>query len=303
MNYAQRCAVAVALAVSAHVAGAAPVQPYVLAYSVEGTVASEMGVVRGKLAAAGFEVLGQYSPYPGASVIGVTSAELKSMGAKTALGGFGAIEHVSLTAAGNQVQVSYLNPLYLAAAYQLDGDGADTAAALKAALGAEKTFGTEKGREPADLRKFNYMVGMEHFEDHYKLASHKSYADAVKAVEDNLAKRVGGASLVYRLDIPGKEQTIFGVSRANVTDQRANDKHIMFEVVDQSFATKTTAYLPYQIMVNGKETLALHMRFRMAVWHPDLTMITFGKLMSSPGAIEDLLAKVAGRDQKQFRGF
>ena len=49
-----------------------------------------------------------------------------------------------------------------------------------------------------------------------------------------------------------------------------------------------------KIVVSGNEVLAQHMRFRMAVWHPELTMVTFGKLMSSPGAIEEVLREVAG---------
>lgn len=52
------------------------------------------------------------------------------------------------------------------------------------------------------------------------------------------------------------------------------------------------AYFPYEVLVNGTEVEALHMRFRMAVHFPDLSMMGehgFTKLMSAPGAIQDAL--------------
>lgn len=279
------------------------IQPYVLAYTASGALSDEVAKLKVMVAAAGFEVLGEYSPYPGAQVIGITNEALKKAAAGEKLGGYAAVEHVSITESKGQLQVSYLNPPYVAAAYRLAGDLADVAATLKSAIGAEKFFGTEKGRTADQLRKFNYMIGMEHFGDVYKLGSHKSYEDAVKTVEQNLRKGVGGTAFVYKLEIPGKQQTVFGVSCANATDVNANDKHILYEVVGQNFDIKTTAYLPYQILVDGKDVQALHMRFRMAVWHPDLTMLTFGKLMSSPAAIEELLKQVAAGTEKKAYSF
>ena len=52
------------------------------------------------------------------------------------------------------------------------------------------------------------------------------------------------------------------------------------------------AYFPYEILVNGNEVEALHMRFRMAVHFPDLNMMGdhgFMKLMASPKATEQAL--------------
>ena len=56
------------------------------------------------------------------------------------------------------------------------------------------------------------------------------------------------------------------------------------------------AYFPYEVLVNGTDVEALHMRFRMALHFPDLSMMGahgFTKLMSSPGAIEDALENLA----------
>lgn len=279
-----------AIGLSAH---AAALQPYVLAYSSTAMLDAEAVKVRDRLRAGGYTVIGEYSPYAGALVVAVSSPALLAAASKDPFGGYAAVQHVALTTVGSQVQVSYLNPDYLAAAYRLSVSLAEVSASLKTVLGAQQTFGTEKGRSDKQLREFKYMVGMEQFDDPYELGSHASYAEAVKTVEDNLRKKLGGAALVYKIGIPGKQQTVFGVSRASASDRNANDKHIMADTVDPNFPLKTTAYLPYQMMVNGKDVLAPHMRFRMAVWHPDLTMVTFGKLMASPGAIEKLLAQIA----------
>jgi hypothetical protein len=50
------------------------------------------------------------------------------------------------------------------------------------------------------------------------------------------------------------------------------------------------AYFPYEILVDEESAEALHMRFRMAVHFPDLSMTGkhgFTKLMASPGAVKD----------------
>lgn len=279
-------------------AQAQTLQPFVLAYTSQQSLPAETDKVRAALQATDLKVIGEYAPWEGAHVLAVSSDEMLANAAQSNSGGFGAANHVALTQVGESVQVSYLNPAYTAAAYRMKSVPSVSAGSLKSALGESKTFGTADGRSDADLREFHYMMGMEYFDDPYKLATHKSHAAALKAVEENLAKNVGGSAQVYRLEIPGTEQVLFGVSRANVDDKRANDAHILRDTVDEAADLKTTAYLPYQLLVDGNKVSALHMRFRMSVYHPDLTMGTFGKLMSSPGAIEDLLRKVAGGEKK-----
>ena len=53
------------------------------------------------------------------------------------------------------------------------------------------------------------------------------------------------------------------------------------------------------MLVRGQEVEALHMRFRMAVHFPDLSMMGahgFTKLMASPGATEDALESLVATD-------
>ena len=99
---------------------------------------------------------------------------------------------------------------------------------------------------------------------------------------------------VYRIDIPGKDQAVFGVGmKATSSDEDEKDIDAAFQmsIVDFEGHAKV-AYFPYEILVNGTDVEALHMRFRMAVHFPDLSMMGahgFTKLMSSPGATEDAL--------------
>ena len=55
---------------------------------------------------------------------------------------------------------------------------------------------------------------------------------------------------------------------------------------------KHVTFLPYELLVVGKEVGMLHGRFRIALSFPDLTMGTFTKIMSTPGEIEDLLSSL-----------
>ena len=62
---------------------------------------------------------------------------------------------------------------------------------------------------------------------------------------------------------------------------------------------KKRAYFPYEVLVDGKNVEALHMRFRMAVHFPNLSMMGshgFTKLISAPGAIEKALEKMVGTE-------
>ena len=97
-------------------------KPFVLGSKGPGTVADKAAAAKTALAAQGFTVVGSYSPYPNATVIVVTNDELKSNAAASEHGGFGAVQRVSVTKVGNDVQVSYTNPVYMAAGYRMKGD-------------------------------------------------------------------------------------------------------------------------------------------------------------------------------------
>ena len=81
-------------------------KPFVLASKSAGTVAEKSAQVKTALNSAGFTVVGEYAPYAGADIIIVTNDELKKNAAASENGGYGAVQRVSLTEAGKEVQVS-----------------------------------------------------------------------------------------------------------------------------------------------------------------------------------------------------
>jgi hypothetical protein len=171
-------------------------------------------------------------------------------------------------------------------------------AKLEAALGKQKEFGSEKGLSDKELRHYHYTFGMEYFDSlgKHELAEFKSYQDAVTAVEAGLAAGKAGVTKVYRIDIPGKEEAVFGVA---ITKGKGADKYIM-DYIDFG-DIKSTAHLPYEILVSGNKVYHLYARFRIAIDFPDLSMMgsnSFMSIMSAPGAIKDALTETVVSEKK-----
>ena len=269
-------------------------KPFVLASKGAGTIAEKTDQTKAALIAGGFTVVGDYSPYAGAEILIVTNDELKKNAAESEHGGFGAIQRVAITKVNDEIQVSYTNPVYMANAYRMKGDLSDVSAKLAAALGKVEEFGSARGMTASQLRKYHYMFGMEYFNEPSLLAEYPSYEDAVKSVDAKLGSNKNGVTKVYRVDIPGKQETVFGVAMKDVTgaDQYMDDRFIM-KVID-FHDLRATAHLPYEVLVSGNKVYALYARFRIAINFPDLSMMgkhSFMDIMKTPNAIRDVLQK------------
>lgn len=269
-------------------------KPFVLASKGTGTVAEKTEQAKAALTAGGFTVVGNYSPYPDADILIVTSDELKKNAAASEQGGFGVAQRVAITKVKDEVQVSYTNPVYMANAYRMKGDLGNVAAELAKDLGKIEEFGSRQGMTAKQLRRYHYMIGMEYFDEPDVLAQYPSYEDAVKAVDAKLADNKNGVTRVYRIDVPGKEETLFGVAMKAPTDadKYMDDRFIMSEI--DFHQLKSTAHLPYEILVSGNKVYALYARFRIAINFPDLSMMgknSFMNIMKTPGAIRDTLKK------------
>jgi hypothetical protein len=267
-------------------------KPFVLAAKGTGTVAEKVEQAKAALTGAGFTVVGNYSPYADAQILIVTSDELKKNAAASEHGGYGAIQRVSVTKAKNEVQVSYTNPVYMAAVYRMKGDLSGTSAALATALGRIEEFGA-KGMTAAQARKYHYMVGMEYFDEPSVLAEYPSYEEAVKAVDAKLANNKNGIAKVFRVDVPGKKESVFGAAMKGSGEAKAmDDRFIMSEIDFRDL--KSTAHLPYEVLVSGNKVYALYARFRIAINFPDLSMMganSFMNIMDSPEGIRKALQK------------
>ncbi len=284
-----------ALVVGGSVRADEMLRPYVLAARKSGDLETVVANIKGALKSHGFETVGEYAPYDNAYVIAVTSPELKQAAARTDMGGFGAVQRVTATLVGNEVQVAYTNPRYMANAYRMEGDLSDVAQKLQEALGNEDTFGAQ-GKSADELRNYHYKMFMPYFDEPWKLGSFPSQRAAIKEVEANLAKGVEGTSQVYRVDLPKSDQTLIGVG---LTKGCGGDKFIM-DTINADAKLKSTPHLPYEILISKGEVMALHAKFRIAQSFPDLTMLgkgSFWDIKCAPGSIRDALRAVAGTQQ------
>jgi hypothetical protein len=61
---------------------------------------------------------------------------------------------------------------------------------------------------------------------------------------------------------------------------------------------KSTAHLPYEVLVSDNKVYALYARFRIAISFPDLSMMgpnSFMNIMSAPEAIRKALQKTVSK--------
>jgi len=267
-------------------------KPYSMASQTTGSMDEVVQKTQAALSSGGFEVVGRYQPYTGATVISVTNAALQKAAAKTEFGGYGAVIRVAVTQVGDKIQVSYVNPSWMAASFKMQSDLTGINKQLVSALGDSTPYGAENPGWKADqLDEFHFTVFMPYFDDPFELAEHDSYEAALKAVEAGLAAGKGGTTKVFRVDIPGKKQTLFGVALTKASGS-AGDEHIMKLIDGRDM--KQTAHLPYSMLVADGKVYALHAKFSIANAFPDLDMSTFFKIKDAPDAIEASLKKAAG---------
>jgi surface antigen len=263
---------------------AANYMPFVLGSVQSGSVAEVTEKTRAQLVEAGFEVVGNYAPSAQSEVLVVTNNALKSIAAKSENGGFGAMQRVSIVNRNGQVQVSYTNPVYMWNAYRMAGDITPVQKALQNTLGATKEFGAKAGLSADELRQYHYKMLMPYFDDQDELASYGSYEEAVKKVEAGLASGQAGATKVYRIDIPGKKMSVFGVAlkHGEAADGFIQDK---IDIGSESHA----AHFPYELLVVDDEVVALNGKFRIAINWPSLSMMGQGSFMSISNAPNDIV--------------
>lgn len=289
------CAAVIALGAGTAQAQDALLKPFVLASKGTGDVAQKVDAAKAALAKAGFTVAGTYSPYANTTIIGVTNDELRTTAAKSDHGGYGAAMRVAVVKVKDEVQVSYTNPPYWAAAYRMAGDLKDTSAKLQAALGKVEEFGA-KGLTAEQLRKYHYAFGMEYFNEDNTFVSYPSHEEAVKAVEAGLAAGKQGVTKVWRVDVTGKKEVLFAVAmKGTPENKQMDDTYLMSEIDFKD--VKSAAHLPYEILVADKTVHAQYARFRIAISFPDLSMMganSFMNIMKSPEAIRESLSLTVG---------
>lgn len=274
------------------------IKPYILAAQQSGVdMQAVVQETRKKLVDGGFEIAGEYSPYPEAVILVVTNSEMQKNAAASKFGAFGAAQRVSVTNVKGEIQTTFTNPVYMAHAYRMQSDLADVAARLKTVLGDKGEYGPDEGLSAEDLRKYHYKWLMPYFSDRLELVKYKSYQEALDKVEAALAQgNKGGVKKVYRIDLPGQQQTVIGVHMTGPDDvECSGDKYIMDRIDFK--AVRSTGHLPYEMVISDKKVYILPAEFRIAISFPDLSMMgsnSFASIMCAPGAISDALTMGAG---------
>ncbi len=266
--------------------------PYVQASKLPAAdLNTQLNLVEKKLQGEGFTVIGRHTPkgLPAhASLVATDPAMLEAI---RTVGGS------SIIAAGIRVgvqsdgSVSYMNPDYWYRAY-LRGSFKTAQTPAKAvqarlakALGEGPTFGGDVAE--ADLPNYRYMFGMERFDSaNSELATHASFEEALKSVQDNLAKGVGNTSRVYDVVMADRKLAVFGVA---LNDPGDGEGYWVNKIgADQ------VAGMPYEIFIVGNKVFALYARYRIALAWPALGMGQFMGIINTPDAIRSTLSRVAG---------
>jgi uncharacterized protein (DUF302 family) len=274
--------------------------PYTLGATSSKGLKESASLVKEKLLANGFQVLGEYAPAEDKNrwLIVITSESLLYAAGKTGgLTGFAAALRVALTFESGRILISYTTPEYWLNAYYRDEYDAVKTLLDPLSEKLEKVmeeignysgtaFGSEKGLDVDDLRSYKYMMGMPKFHETKELGEFESYMEAIDKVESSLLKGVPDVTKIYSVEIPGKELKLYGFALGG----EKGESHFLPNV-DIS-EPKHTAFLPYEFLVMGNEVHMLHGRYRIALSFPDLKMGTFTKIRSIPGDIEDLLKTI-----------
>lgn len=289
-----------AFMLSFYLVSAQNLKPYIVGFETTEAIAPTQAKLVKQLEQNGIKVVGQYQPAndKNRSIIIFTSAELENSIKKIGgLTGFAATLRIGITSGNGKTVVTYTNPEYwgnayfrndfdlVSANYKTLNDHLVNAMKVSDEYNG-KSFGSKNGLTVKDLRKYHYMMAMPYFDDVVELAKFDNYATAIAKIETNLKKGVPNVKMVAKVNIPGKELTLYNFA---LSGEKGESKFLPIIDIGQP---KHTAFLPYEVLVSGNRVLMLHGRYRIALSFPDLTMGTFTKIMSTPGNIEDLLKQI-----------
>ncbi len=281
----------IALSAEAHL------KPFILAQTIQSTdMKQAIADTKAKLDKGGFQIVGEYSPYNTSHIIIVTSPSLKQYATQSDNGVYGAIQRVSVTAAGSEIQIAFTNPTYMSHVYRFKTDLADITQGLKSSLGFVKEYGSEEGLTKDELRDYQYKWLMPYFTDRLELAEYADQQEAIAAVNKALANNNGGVSKIYQVDLDGKDVTVIGVSmKGNTDNECSGDAYIMDKIDFKKI--KSSGHLPYELIIKSGNVYALYAEFRIAINFPDLSMMgdnSFMSIMCAPDSIKEALTLGTG---------
>lgn len=242
----------------------------------------------------GFDLLGQYHPENNAdlTVLAFTNDDIKKItfGVKDR-GALASVLKIALVNQQGKTNLYLLNPEYIFQAYlrkEMDKSSIKlpllkATDKIKDALELYATIpnGVGGNIDQDDLRSYRYMFGMERFSNPVELNEFTSFQQGVKTITANANNGKADTKLIYQLIDESSQTAVFGIGLLN---KEKGEPHFL-PIIGEDHA----AAMPYEIILQGKTATMLHGRYRIALHWPELTMVTFSKIMSTPGEIEDQL--------------
>lgn len=228
----------------------------------------DVETAKAKLTAAGFEVVGTFTPAENGTTILYTNAAMKA-DANKPMRGFAAVGRMLVDTERKQVHIA--NPIYFSKAYLQDEYNHATASASYESL--EKAFGplknTEDQWEFLKLADYHFMIGMPYYKD---------------------------------MGVVGKATTADLVAKAKAAKgmvvQLGSDRYIAFVELDKrtsgfvkKIGTDKAELLPWPVLIENGEAKALKAEYHIAISYPLLDLGGFANIMTAPAAVLKSLEK------------
>ncbi len=135
-----------------------------------------------------------------------------------------------------------------------------------------------------DLRTYRYKRRSEGLDDLAPLATFGSFGEAVAAVEEKLGA-TPGYDLVFKIQVPGREQMLFGVA---ISAEPGDADLLALPVPDDP---DLTASLPLELLLADNTVYMLPIQYRVPLAAPGIEKRTFRRLKSlQAGFIGNLTA-------------
>ena len=255
----------------------------------------ELGIeIIAGLEAANFTIAGKYNPMQSEDflVICFTRDDLQKASLSfNDRGALASVLKIGLRKTESGVSVSLQNPMYMFYAYfrddisnQMDvlmGIDSDAKRVLSNSYGSLSPFGGALTAEK--LANYHYRVMMPYFNDPIELETYTSFEEGLAQIQGKLVTSTK-VKLVYKQVYTEQEVAVFGLAFTDVEE----GEPMYLPIIGESHLSA----LPYEIILQGKEVIMLHGKYRIALYWPELTMRTFMKIMSTPNDIEDAFEEI-----------
>ncbi|ABK43469.1 hypothetical protein Mmc1_0951 [Magnetococcus marinus MC-1] len=268
---------------------AEPLFPFIKLEEPYGSVSDAANRIARTLSGAGYVSLGFADVNKGLRVMAFYKPQwLQAWANSSPVALFGAVVHVGVQQEGRHAVVSLANPLWRTHLYHMSpAIGQQLAADLAAHLGQGTPYGLKQGYPPeriADLRYFPLAYGVEDFTT---IAQHPSHASAVAAVEAGLKKYHTLAKSLYKLHLPQRGTTLYGIAPIAKDD--------LITPLWQKHTLKPAAHLPYTLLVQPDGQVQMHHpQFALLAHYPNLSLRSMlSSLDDLYRPVTELLTKIA----------